>query len=54
MIQFLVVLLVAVTLWWVVISALSFYSCRLAEPFNWRVLIWPTLYYKWLDKRNAK
>lgn len=39
---------------WVVINVGAWWAERpgLDLPWNWRVLVWPDVYYRWLDARQ--
>lgn len=40
---------------WLVANTAGWLSIRRVgnRPWNWRVLAWPPLYYRWLDRRHA-
>lgn len=49
--------LLGVAIAWPFVGFLGWFSTRNSNPFekrpfNWRVLVFPTLYFRWLDKRD--
>lgn len=41
---------------WISLSTIGWWTRRDSDgrhlPWNWRVLVWPDVYYRWLDRRT--